>query len=646
MKNIKVINFVRIVILILFIQVLAFATKPETCLSKFSALAQASALFRDYNRLQGYEFLGANPAAKGTHFAFFLPNAKEVELISEANGWAQGTYKLVKDNNTGAWAGIFPDIKSGMKYKLKIKDANGNIQYRNDPYAKHMVQSGTEWNSVVWDSKAFKWTDSNFKMPERLVIEEVNVRTRTQNQNANYRELADKLIPELKKQKVNTVSLMPVHQHNVVESWGYQPGGVFAVNPRHGTPDDLKYFVNKCHENGIAVIFDVVLGHASHDWNTGLGMIDGTELYFWDNYLKEHKDWGTMIYDFRKPHTQEFLISAANYYIKELHGDGLRVDGVTSMLYLDYSRSEAEKAAIWRDFGTNINEGAISFIRRLNEEVHKIKPNAITIAEESSGFAGVTHKLSEGPRTLGFDYMWGMGGMHDVRAALKAPPEHRNMFQMLAPIKWNENYINYLNSHDEISNGKGRFMGDVSGVKPNQEFDASRNANALLALVFPGRPMTFQGDDYADKHWWDIYSSVDESLKTRQTHTEHAFFMKDMREFYQKEPAFKRDDKRSSKNLMIDNQGKVMVQARLGSSDKETLIVVQNWGDKLFHDYKIPLPNGKKWKIVFNSDAKFYGGDGTIVETSGTLPQGIFDNPNSLEIKNLPPYTTIVLKAE
>lgn len=602
----------------------------------------------NHDRSRGYKFFGANITKDGTRFSIWAPNAKAVEVILEADGWKIGAHPLTKDPQTGNWSAEIPGVghNNKLKYKYRLIDANNEVQFRNDPYARYIVRNEATriWDSVIQNPQSYKWQTQKFTPPKKLRIMEVNPRTRVPNKpNVNFRELAKHLIPILKDSQVNTISLMPITHHNVVESWGYQPGGIFAVNYRHGKPDDLKYFIDQMHKNGIAVIFDIVLGHASKDTDTGIGLLDGTQLYFSkEPYLGEHNDWKTYIYDFRRPEVHDFLLSNVKYWIEEFKIDGMRLDGLASMIFLDFSRNDYEIEQIRRQFNTTVNFPAIEFIKRLNTETKKMKPTFITIAEASGAIEKVTFPVEEGG--LGFDYMWGMGAMHHMRQFLGSAPEYRDLYHILAPNNWNEKLIFYVNSHDEVANGKQRYIEEIHGASgTDRRFDVARVVTMWM-YTMRGHPMLFQGDEFAEGRWWSEKISTQESLKQYPLHSGFEKFVRDLGSLHEKETAFERMDYDSLEVLNVDNLNKVLTIARKGQKPEDTLLIIMNFGDTTHKVYKTPTPHKGRWEIVFDSDAGFYGGAGTIVQVA-TRPGPSMNNfEASAGIHNLPARTGLILK--
>ncbi len=639
----------KIVAFAFFILALGSMASPARAALNCPALFNHS---QNENRGRSYKSLGANFNGRVARFGIWAPHAQSVDVILEADGWQVGQHPLVKNSQSGIWSTTISDVAfdTKLKYKYRILDAQGKVQFRNDPYARFMVQETDSrlWNSVITRPDSYQWQSQNFKPATKMRVMEINARTRVPAKpDVNFRELAQHLLTIIKDEsgpKFNTVSLMPISQHNVVESWGYQPGGIFAVNYRHGTPDDLKYFIDQMHLNGISVLLDVVLGHASRDWDTGLGGIDGTQLYFPEaKHLGEHQDWGTYIYNFARPEVREFLLSNVKYWADEFHIDGIRLDGVTSMLYRDYSRSEAEKALIWQEFGTNINTDAVAFIKTLNTEIKKDFPNFITVAEESSGWPGVTKPVAEGG--LGFDYMWGMGAMHDMRQFLKTRPEDRNISQLIAPDTWNEKFFYYVNSHDETAHGKTRYIEQIYGASgTDKKFDVARVVT-LWQYIMRGAPMLWQGDEIADPRGWSHNLDVQEFLTQYQPHQTFENFVRDLSRIHAQEPAFDHLENGSLKILNIDSNNKVLTLARIGSNPNEDLIIILNFSPNTIPNYSFPVLKNDNWQLILNSDSAIYGGQNIIdsnIFINAKIPPNFKSSARTLKI--LPAYSGLIFK--
>ena len=611
-----------------------------------------SALFCPHERTREYKYFGANVVRKtdgavaGICFRVWLPNARRVEVIGDFNDWQEGGYPMRNDPQTGNWAVFIPAAKPGTNYKFKILDAQGRIQYRNDPYARFVKQDDMdfEWESVVIDPDRFRWSDQAYEKRDRrarMNIMEIYPGTLIPGRpDANFREIAEYIVALFRRFHYTTASFMPVNQHNVKASWGYQAGSLFSVDHRHGTPDDFKYLVNRLHENGIDVVIDLVHSHASRDWNTGLGGIDGTNLYF-DDEMGIHPHWDTYYYDYDRPAVRDFLLSNALYWIDEFHVDGFRLDAVASMLYLDYGRAAGE----WTPApdGTKWNYGAIDYIKTFNRETHRANPKTITIAEESSGYPNVTS--TDG---LGFDYKWDLGGMHHIREFLKLDPGKRDLVLISEPLRWDAKSINYVNSHDEVAKG-GRFYVDLIGEQDDRSrFAIMRNIEVLTSIIYPGQQMSFVGDQFANRGWWDEKTFADIGLRSDENHQRMERFTaeKNLFKLADGAAALENAEKWSNRELIIDNENQIGAWARLDNQAAEQLIVVQSYNPENIANYRIPAPDDGEWEIVFNTDDRRFGGRGTAAKASSISRRRgeTVSGSHFIEIQGLPAYSTLILE--
>lgn len=633
--------FILVILYLVFSN--SYATECDTRGNRFLPFGP---LFSDYNRLHGYRYLGANlyqdnGLIKGASFRIWLPNAQSVELVIFYNGQEIAAHQMQKDYVTQIWGFKIDDAEEGIQYKYRIKDANGDTQYRNDPYSRFVYRDEATglWYSVLYNQHRYRWRINNFIPATKLRIKEVHVGSVVPDKpHVSYIEMAEFLIPQLKRDNYNAISLLPIQHHNVVESWGYQPGALFSVNFRHGGPDEFKAMIDLFHENGIAVFTDYVPGHASKDWDTGLARIDGTEAYFHEDPRQgEHPEWGTRLYNYDRVEVRDFLLSNAIYWLDEFRVDGYRVDGVASMLYLDYSKQSGQW--IPAHDGSNMNYPAINFLQALNREVHSFRPHAITIAEESSGYPGVTSEWG-----LGFDYMWRMGGMHHIRQFVADEPQHRNLFTIIEPTRWEERFVNYANSHDELAHGKTTYIAMIREQDPVQRYGIARNIELLNAVIYPGHPMNFQGDQFANPEGWNhTVSPRYELLQGGNFHDGFNRFMRELGVLYENEAVLGNHEAWSSHNLVVDNGRQILVQMRIDHLGEPQMIIIQNYSYRNYDEVYVPWPNGEKWKIVFNSDDSKYGGRAVSV-TMGTLYNSpMFGSPYNQEIINLPAYSSIVL---
>jgi 1,4-alpha-glucan branching enzyme len=594
-----------------------------------------------------YRTLGANVnrdgacQATGVLFRVWLPNAKSVEVLLESENFAEGRL-LEKDPATDNWEVFVPGVQAGEKYRYRVLDSTGRWQVRTDPLSRYTWRDDARgsrlWSSVVVDPSTYHWQSSNFRPDrDRLRIMEVHPGTLVPGKpSANFREIADYLVKVFADSRYNAVSLMPISHHNLRESWGYQVGSLYSVDYRHGTPDDFRALVDTLHAHGIAVLIDLVHSHASKDEDTGLGHLDGTQLYFAEGIMGEHPQWGTFLFDYDRRQVREFLWSNALFWLDEYGLDGFRVDGVASMIYLDFARGPKEW--IPGPDGTNRNAGALSYMKTLNERVRRFKPGAITVAEESSGFPGVTDRDG-----LGFDYVWRMGGMHDIRTFLAAPEASRNLRTILNPIGWGARYINYIDSHDETAHGKRYTVAMVSDAGDAAKYAQLRNAEILNAIVYPGCPMDFQGDEYGAKGWWDENTPPDPSVvQPGNAYDRHHNFIQALGDFYLNEPSIVDKRGASSRTWLADNRRQLILQSRVSAGGSEDLLILQNYASAGYAALDLPVPSAGPWQIVFNSDEPNFGGRGVDVPVVvGTEAAG---SGFTLHLQSVPARTSLILK--
>ena len=478
-------------------------------------------LFNEGKHWDIFKILGAHPydedGRQGYRFAVWAPNAQEVHICGECNDWRYGEYPLYPVGVSGIWAAFIPDIPKGMLYKFGIKQLDGRIAYKTDPMAFYAeVRPGVA--SRTWDLDNHQWQDEDWMLRRRenglplnrqVSIYEVHAgswrRTSSGARFMSYEELADQLIPYVKKLGFTHIQFMPLAEHPLDESWGYQVSHFYAPTSRFGKPEEFKAFVDRCHLEGIGVLLDWVPGHfPKDDWC--LGRFDGTALYeHSDPRQGEHPDWGTYIFNYGRHEVRGFLFANALYWLKEFHIDGLRIDAVASMLYLDYSREEGE----WLPnvFGGKENLEAIDFLKELNKTVHGLYPGAIMVAEESTAWAGVSRPLYAGG--LGFTFKWNMGWMHDTLEYFTKNPvyrsyHHNNLtFSML--YAFTENFVLPL-SHDEVVHGKGALLSKM----PGDIWQKQANLRLLLSYQWahPGKKLLFMGGEFGQWNEWGLPGGV------------------------------------------------------------------------------------------------------------------------------------------
>ncbi len=571
-----------------------------------------------------YRLLGAHPeeqeGVSGYRFAVWAPNAREVCLATENNEWRWGELPLYPVGSSGVWAAFVPGIRKGNLYKFGIKQANGTIIYKTDPMALFAeLRPGTA--AVAWDLDNHVWSDGDWMdrrasvgppLDQPMSIYEVHAGSWLRRHGGghpylSFNELCDSLIPYVRDMGFTHIEFMPLAEHPFDLSWGYQTGHYFAPSSRFGTPEDLKHFIDRCHQEGLGILLDWVPAHFPKDeW--GLGRFDGTALYEHQDPRKgEHPDWGTYIFNYGRNEVRNFLLSNALYWLKEFHIDGLRIDAVASMLYLDYSRKEGEWVP--NEFGGKENLDAINLIRDLNTVVHGQFPGAVTIAEESTAWPGVSRPIYTGG--LGFTFKWNMGWMHDTLGYMSEDPVYRSYkhnsltFSML--YAFSENFVLPL-SHDEVVHGKGALLAKM----PGDMWRKQANLRALYAYMWahPGKKLLFMGSEFGQWNEWDPDKELDWMLLDFPAHQGIRAFVRDLNGFLRAHPAMYRHDFDWSGFEWMDfadHTSSVYSFIRKSEGDDPVLWIF-NFTPVVRPDYCIPCPFGGTWREMLNSDSEVYGG--------------------------------------
>ena len=624
-------------------------------------------LFNEGTHFRLYEKLGAHPGTdggrEGTWFAVWAPNAEQVFVIGDWNGWDKRADPMTVRGASGIWEAFVPDTTPGMRYKFHVVSRyRGYRADKADPFAFY-AEVPPARASMVWDLE-YDWWDDDWMLARRdkqdlmapISIYEVHLgswRRFIQEDNAEdgnrfltYREIAPLLAGHVKSLGFTHVELLPVMEHPYYASWGYQSLGYFAPTSRYGTPQDLMFLIDHLHREGIGVILDWVPSHFPTDEH-GLAFFDGTHLYEHADPRKGfHPDWGSYIFNYGRNEVRSFLISSAVFWLEKYHADGLRVDAVASMLYLDYSR----KAGEWipNEYGGRENLEAIGFLRALNEEVYKSFPDAHTIAEESTAWPMVSRPLYIGG--LGFGYKWDMGWMHDALAYLAEDPIHRryhhNQITFRSIYAFNENFTLPL-SHDEVVHGKGSLVNKMPG-------DAWRKM-ANLRLLYgnmiaqPGKKLLFMGAELAQWKEWNHDASLDWHLLEDPAHAGIARWLGDLNRLYQSEPALHEYDCNPDGFEWIDGsdaEQSVITFLRRGKAKGEPVVVVFNFTPVVRENYRIGVPGRGYWKEILNSDASEYGGSG-VGNQGGVdaVPFPMHGRTHSLTL-TLPPLGVLFLQRE
>jgi len=585
-------------------------------------------LFREGKHFSLYEKLGAHvmdiKGVKGTFFAVWAPNARSVSVIGNFNGWNKDAHYLARrDDESGIWQGFVPDVDKGEAYKYFIKSQHNNYSVEKaDPVAFYSEQP-PKTASVVWDYN-YNWNDKKYMqtrgeknaLDSPFSVYEVHLESwrrkpEEDNKVLTYSELAEELAAYVKEMGYTHVELMPVTEYPFSGSWGYQVTGFFGPTSRFGTPDDFMYFVDYLHQNDIGVIMDWVPSHFPGDEH-GLHFFDGTYLYEHEDPRKGyHPDWSSYIFNYGRNEIRNFLISSAHSWMERFHIDGIRVDAVASMLYLDYSRKEGEW--IPNEHGGRENLDAIQFMRDLNESLYTKFPDIQTIAEESTAWPMVTRPVYTGG--LGFGMKWNMGWMHDSLNYFAHEPVHRSYHhnQMTFSIMYafNENFMLSL-SHDEVVHGKGSLINKM----PGDEWQKFANVRTLFGYMFahPGKKLHFMGMELGQWKEWNHESSLDWHLLDFESHKGLQFFMKDLNSVYRRFPALYENDFSSEGFQWIDandSKNSILSFVRYDKKKEHPVIVVVNLTPVPRHNYRIGVPEDTKWMEILNSDATQYGGSGT-----------------------------------
>ena len=585
----------------------------------------------------------------GVSFAVWAPNAHAVRVIGSFNGWDGRCHAMRELGSSGVWELFIPGVKAGDVYKYQILNANWEWVDKADPMERsHEIPPAT--GSVVVDSK-HEWHDEEW-MERRaatdphngpVTIYELNALSWRKDVN-NYRELADKLVPYVQKMGFTHVEFMPLAEYPFTGSWGYQVTGYYAIDSRLGGPDDFKYLVEKLHEAGIGVIMDWVPAHFPKD-AFALGRFDGTPLYEDPDPTRgEHPDWGTYIFNFGRNEVRNFLVADACFWLNEYHMDGLRVDAVSSMLYLDYSREPGQ----WHPniYGGRENLEAIDFLKEANATAYKNNPGIMMIAEESTAYPGITAPTDAGG--VGFGLKWNMGWMHDTLQYLHESPINRKWhhdeitFSMV--YAYSERYVLPI-SHDEVVYGKGSLFGKM----PGDNWQKYAGVRALFAYQWahPGKKLTFMGNELAQWGEWDHDNSIDWDCLNWQEHASVQRLVADLNKLYKQTPAIWSQDFTPDGFQWLtsdDADHNTLSFVRIGTKGEECVVVV-NFSGEAWSDYQVALPHGGRWTEVLSTDSTVYGGssisNGTFEADAGEY----HSRPASARI-TVPALAAVFLKPE
>ncbi|MGQ9907719.1 MAG: 1,4-alpha-glucan branching protein GlgB [Candidatus Flexifilum sp.] len=609
--------------------------------------------------LYSYEKLGAHPRViddvSGVNFAVWAPNARRVSVIGNFNNWDARVHPMRMIGSSGVWELFIPGIGPGEIYRYDIRSNHMGYQaQKSDPYGFYTEVRPAN-ASIVFDIDQYTWGDADYMAAraqrshhtEPMAIYEVHLgswRRHLDGSWLSYRELAHQLVDYVKYMGYNFIELMPVAEHPFDGSWGYQVTGYYAATSRFGTPADFMYFVDHCHQNGIGVILDWVPAHFPKDGHA-LSYFDGTHLYnHEDPRLGEHPDWGTYIFNYGRNEVRNFLISNALFWTKHYHIDALRVDAVSSMLYLNYSRKEGE----WlpNQYGGSENLEALAFLREMNEIVHREAPGAFTVAEESTAWPMVSRPTYLGG--LGFSFKWNMGWMHDTLKYFQLDPiyrkYHHNQITFSLLYAFNENFILSI-SHDEVVHMKGSLMTKMAGDWW-QKF-ASLRALTGYQYTHPGKKLMFMGHEIAQWNEWSEARQLDWNLLEFETHQKLQRFVRDLNALYQREPSLYQVDfdYRGFEWLQVnDSENSVFAFARFAQNRDDFLVVIANFTPVVRYGYVTPMPVPGRYVEVLNSDAEEYGGSGVRnTQEMWTHEERMSNFGHALKL-TLPPLGLLILR--
>ena len=618
-------------------------------------------LFRAGKHFRLYDLMGSHiiqvDGQWGVQFAVWAPNAQEVAVIGNFNGWNKHSHRLFpRWDQSGIWEGFIPGLSKGDLYKYHVQASDGRHLEKGDPFALFW-EIPPRTASIVWDT-SYEWQDKQW-MEERKNVQnhespfsvyEVHIGSWRKRHNGatslSYRELADELVPYVKDLGFTHVEFMPIMEHPYFPSWGYQTTGYFAPTSRFGTPEDFMYLMDAFHQAEIGVLLDWVPSHFPEDAH-GLADFDGTHLYDHEDPRQGfHPDWKSCIFNYGRNEVRSFLISNALFWLDRYHADGLRVDAVASMLYLDYSREDGQW--IPNMYGGNENLEAIAFLKEFNETVYKEFPDAITIAEESTAWSGVSRPVYAGG--LGFGQKWMMGWMHDTLNYFKKDPIHRrfhhNEITFSTVYGFTENFMLPL-SHDEVVHGKGALISRM----PGDEWQRFANLRLMYGYMFthPGTKLLFMGGEFGQTSEWSLEKGLDWWLLDHGYHIGMQQLIKALNNLYKEHPVLfeKQFDGEGFEWLHYgDYQNSVISYIRKGKDPNNMLMVVCNFTPVTRESYRLGVPLAGSWKEILNTDDTKFGGSGFIHPKSvQTIEEPIYGRPYSIDI-SLSPLSAMVFELE
>jgi 1,4-alpha-glucan branching enzyme len=616
-------------------------------------------LWGEGNHKKAYDFMGAHPKKigdiEGTHFVVSAPSATRVSVVGSFNNWDGRIHRMRKYHEQGLWELFIPNVRNGDEYKYEIKSPlQDSPLLKADPFAFN-AQLRPDTASKVFNIEGYTWGDSdwinnrkeNQALDQPLSIYEIHAgswRRKTDGtEYLSYKELADYLVPYIKNLGFTHVELLPIAEHPYDPSWGYQITGYYAPTSRFGNPHDFMYFVDKCHKAGIGIIVDWVPAHFAKDEH-GLRRFDGTGLFeHEDSRQGEHKDWGTCIFNFGRTEVHNFLISNALYWCDKYHIDGLRVDAVASMLYLDYSREEGEW--IPNKYGGRENIEAIDFLRKFNDAIHEHFPGIITFAEESTSWGGVSRPTQTGG--LGFDYKWNMGWMNDTLTYIEKDPIYRKYHQGELTFSliyaFSENFTLPF-SHDEVVHMKKAMLSKM----PGDDWQKFANLRLLYTYMYahPGKKLLFMGSEFGQWSEWNESQSLDWHLLDWENHQGIQKIISDLNKLQKQEKALHQSDFdwRGFEWIDFNDADRSIISfIRRAKDPSDFLVVVLNFTPAVYEQYQVGVPEAGEYEVIINSDSEFYGGS-NVGEMSKHASWGDWQNQTANLTITIPPLAGVILK--
>ncbi|MDD5832966.1 MAG: 1,4-alpha-glucan branching protein GlgB [Clostridiales bacterium] len=613
--------------------------------------------FRAGELTDGWHYFGAHPCEKdgmkGWNFCVWAPNARAVSVVGDFNGWEPGVNPL--ENELGIWQGFIPRLEQYAVYKFAIEAQDGTVRFKADPYAFH-AETRPSNGSKLYGLKAFDWSDEEYIRSRKdrrlydgpLNIYEVHIGSWKQRSNGDffdYRSFGYEISKYVKEMGFNAVELMPITEYPLDDSWGYQVTGYFAPTSRYGTPEDAKWMIDYLHKEGIAVILDWVPSHFCKD---GFGLIDfdgGSCYEYADPNKKEHASWGTRVFDFGRPEVISFLCSSARYWLEEFHVDGLRVDAVASMLYLDYDRPDGRWSP--NKYGGKENIEAIEFLRKLNRMAFSVNPYVMMIAEESTAWPMVSKPVESGG--LGFNFKWNMGWMNDMCHYLKMDPffrkDNHNDITFSLMYAFSENFILPM-SHDEVVHMKGSLVNKMPGAYENQ-LKCVRGFYSYM-LTHPGKNMLFMGPEIGQWHEWDSKGQLDWYLLDNRLNRQLQTFFKEINRFYLESPElWEVDYEQSGFEWLVtdDTRNNMVVFLRKDKKGNDLLCAV-NFSPNEISNYRVGVPERRRYVPVFNTDKEEFGGTG-FGDTQPVKVERIESNGRNASVSiRIPAFSGVFFRGE